>query len=161
MTLRIKTYTSEYKNEVGDLISNIQRNEFGIQITLEDQPDLNDIEHVYQSGSGNFWVAVQDDDVVGTVALIDIGNSQAALRKMFVAKEYRGKEHGVSQKLLNEVIAWCRAHRISEIYLGTVDVLKAAQRFYEKNGFKEIPKTSLPSRYPVMEIDSKFYAISL
>jgi hypothetical protein len=32
--------------------------------------------------------------------LLDIGNNKSALRKMFVAKDYRGKEFGVAQNLL-------------------------------------------------------------
>ncbi|MES1217848.1 MAG: GNAT family N-acetyltransferase, partial [Bacteroidota bacterium] len=37
----------------------------------------------------------------------------------------------------------------------------AAQRFYEKNGFKEIRKQELPETFPVMEVDIKFYRFSV
>ena len=39
-----------------------------------DQPDLLQIPQFYQSGAGNFWVALDGEEVVGTVALLDIGN---------------------------------------------------------------------------------------
>ena len=62
--------------------------------------------------------------------------------------------------LLNELLAWAREKDLSEIYLGTTSKFLAAHRFYEKNGFEEIPKSSLPERFPVMIVDVKFYKYS-
>ncbi|WP_282433094.1 GNAT family N-acetyltransferase [Legionella gresilensis] len=56
------------------------------------------------------------------MGLIDIGNGQGVLRKMFVAKNYRGKERGIAQLLLNKVLIWCADKQIDEVYLGTVSV---------------------------------------
>ena len=52
-----------------------------------------------------------------------------------------------------------RARRIEEIYLGTNEEFLAAHRFYEKHGFAEIPREHLPSKFPVMAVDSKFYVL--
>ena len=46
---------------------------------------------------------------------------------------------------------------IAEIYLGTTEKFLAAHRFYEKNGFAEVRRDELPSAFPVMAVDSKFY----
>jgi len=35
----------------------------------------------------NFWVALHENVVVGTIGLINIGNGEGALRKMFVHKK--------------------------------------------------------------------------
>jgi hypothetical protein len=91
---------------VTNLIVGIQRGEFGIAITADDQPDLSSIPHFYQTGAGNFWVAVVDDEVVGTLGLRDMGNGGVALRKMFVAAKVRGEPHRVAQRLLSAAIAW-------------------------------------------------------
>jgi RimJ/RimL family protein N-acetyltransferase len=45
--------------------------------------------------------------------------------------------------------------------LGTTDAFKAAHRFYEKNGFTEIPEHELPAMFPRMKQDTKFYRIEL
>jgi len=155
--IHIVEYKNDYQQQVIDLILGIQTKEFNVPVTLKDQPDLETISSFYQRGNGNFWVALLDDKVIGTIALIDIGNSQCALRKMFVAKEYRGKGKGVSKRLLCTVLDWCKFKNIKEIYLGTVSILHAAQRFYEKNGFDEIAKNELPVNFPIMEVDTKFY----
>ena len=44
--------------------------------------------------------------VVGTIALLDIGNKCGALRKMFVKEEFRGSEFGVRHTLLNTLVKW-------------------------------------------------------
>ena len=63
----IEKYREAYKNEVINLILDVQQNEFQIPITREDQPDLKDIPNFYQTGAGNFWVAICNGKVVGTI----------------------------------------------------------------------------------------------
>ena len=48
----------------------------------------------YRRGNGNFWVALADGEVVGTLALLDLGEGQGALRKMFVQAPHRGPRGG-------------------------------------------------------------------
>ena len=155
--IRIAGFSSEYQEGVIDLILGIQQNEFGIGITAKDQPDLHNIPGFYQKNHGNFWVAMVDEMVIGTISLLDIGNGQAALRKMFVNKEYRGPKFNVAAKLLEALFDWARSAGFTKIYLGTTPKFVAAHRFYEKHGFEEIPKESLPRAFPIMSVDTKFY----
>jgi len=161
MNIQVHTYSDFYKQPIIDLILDIQRNEFGVPITLEAQPDLKNIHSFYQKDKGNFWVAITDDKVIGTIALLDIGNSRGALRKMFVQKDFRGKEYGVGQTLLNTLLEWAKQKSFEETLLGTTEKFIAAQRFYEKNGFVEIEKCLLPGEFPVMEVDVKFYKYTI
>lgn len=159
--INIEIYRDINKKGVADLILHIQNAEFDIPITLELQPDLNEIPGFYQINNGNFWIAKIDNKIIGTISLLDIGDRKAALRKMFVGKDYRGKEFGVGQKLLNTLIEWAMCKGFKEIFLGTTEKFTRAQRFYEKNGFKEIEKKELPGSFPVMEVDSRFYRFSV
>lgn len=160
-TLRIETYSKIYQREVSELIISIQRNEFHVPITLDDQPDLKSIETFYQSGKGNFWIALQNENVVGTIALIDIGKDQVALRKMFVRSAYRGAPFNTGQQLMDVVFAWCRQKRIRQIILGTLERFIAAQKFYRRNGFIEVQKEQLPQNFPRMALDNMFFAKSI
>lgn len=63
-----------------------------------------------------------------------------AVRKMFVKQEFRGREYSIAQILLETLISYCKENQIDDIYLGTVSVLKAAQRFYERNHFAKTEK---------------------
>ncbi|MBY5459736.1 GNAT family N-acetyltransferase [Rhizobium beringeri] len=155
--VEIRTFTVDDADAVLSVILPIQREEFGIDITVDAQPDLRVIPDFYQSGKGQFWVAVKDGAIVGTVGLKDIGNNHAALRKMFVSAEVRGREHGVAARLLDRLFAHARDVGLTDIFLGTTDKFVAAHRFYEKNGFTEIAKSALPRSFPLMAMDSKFY----
>jgi N-acetylglutamate synthase-like GNAT family acetyltransferase len=157
MEIKIEPYTDLYKQQILDLIVPIQQEEFNIPITAAEQPDLQQIPEFYQKDNGNFWVAIADDRVVGTISLLDIGHRQGALRKMFVHKNYRGKEHGTGQLLLNTLLAWAQQKGYAEIFLGTTAKFLAAHRFYEKNNFKEVEIANLPASFPRIAVDVKFY----
>ncbi len=157
----IESYTSKYQQQVIELIVTIQSKEFGVPIVAEDQPDLKNIPHYYQKGSGNFWLALTNEKVLGTISLHDIGDKQVALRKMFVKKNFRGKPLNIGQNLMNTALVWSKKHQISDVFLGTVPNYYAAHRFYEKNGFNRIDQSNLPSSFTIMEVDKYFYTKSL
>lgn len=160
---RIRPWTRADQQGVVALISGIQRGEFGLSITPEDQPDLMDIDGFYRPGAGEFWVAEAPGEaegiVVGCIALLDIGGGQAALRKMFVAADWRGAGKGVAKALLATLLEHARASGIAEIFLGTTTRFLAAHRFYEKHGFSRLEKGDLPASFPVMAVDSVFYQL--
>ncbi|KGK43314.1 GNAT family acetyltransferase [Nitrincola sp. A-D6] len=155
--IHISEYKPENRRAVIDLILHIQNNEFGIPITEDQQPDLQDIQRFYQHGDGNFWISLHQDTIVGTISLLDIGNGESALRKMFVRSEFRGQEYGVSSSLLHHALSFARSNGVERIYLGTTAQFLAAHRFYEKNGFVEIAQSRLPVSFPIMAVDSRFY----
>ena len=160
--IRIQSYEPRYREGVRELIVPIQKDEFGIEITYDQQTDLHDIGAHYQKGAGNFWVALNEADrVVGSVALLDIGNAQGALRKMFVAPDYRGHPHRTAQRLLTVLLDHAQHQAITAIYLGTTDKFLAAHRFYEKNGFQKIALEMLPESFPRMAVDTIFYSYAM
>ncbi|MGV6396861.1 GNAT family N-acetyltransferase [Pseudomonas caspiana] len=157
--IQISRFEPTDQQGVVDVIVPIQREEFGIAITAEDQPDLLAIPDFYQVGSGDFWVAKRDGQIIGTIGLKDIGAQQTALRKMFVTAPFRGREFGVAASLLSTLMDEAGKRGVRDIYLGTTDKFLAAHRFYEKHGFVEVAKAELPESFPVMKVDSKFYLL--
>ncbi len=144
-----------------DLVLPIQQIEFGLPIALEDQPDLLDIEKYYRGSGGDIWGAFAGGSLVGSIAVIFIGSGAGAVRKVFVQKEFRGGRWKIAQRLLETLIADCRQRQIAGLYLGTHDILLAAGRFYEKNGFARTDKANLPPGFPLMEVDNVFYSLHL
>ena len=159
--LKIECYEAKHLDGIAALIVPIQQEEYGIAITYDEQPDLRDIPGFYQQGAGQFWVALDGERVIGTVGLRDIGGGSAALRKMFVARAYRGERHGTATALLETLLAHARRLAVETIYLGTTEKFLAAHRFYEKNGFSLIAADRLPASFPRMSVDSRFYHIRL
>ena len=155
--ITIEPFELQDTNHIVNLILNIQQNEFQVPITINEQQDLLNIPTFYQQKKGNFWVAKFNDEVVGTIALIDCGDNIGTIRKMFVKKEFRGKEHGIAQRLLNTLEESARTNTIKSLYLGTLERLEAAIRFYERNGFTLIQKQNLPTVFPLMPVDTHFF----
>lgn len=145
---------------VAALILPIQQQEFGLPVTLADQPDLLAITSFYQTGRGGFWVADARGEIVGTIGLRDFGARRAALRKMFVAAPWRGRVvggGGVAQGLLDRAAAHAAEAEVRELWLGTTDRFVAAHRFYERNGFARAQRGDVPPGFPLMAVDSRFY----
>ena len=161
MKIEIKKLDNSDSENIVDLILPIQQLEFAVPITLNDQKDLLDIEEFYIKTGGNFWGAFTNGELCGTIALLTFGKNRGAIRKMFVKKEYRGKEFGIAAALVVDLIKFCHMNGIEKLYLGTVDILKAAIRFYEKRGFVPVKKEDLPEDFPVMPSDNVFYCLDL
>ncbi|WP_423147863.1 GNAT family N-acetyltransferase [Rubrolithibacter danxiaensis] len=157
----IKTLNNAYCKPILNLILPIQQIEFNVPVTLEGQPDLLDIETHYYGTGGGFWGALHKEELVGTIALISTGHNAGAIRKMFVKKEFRGSDTGIAQQLLKTLIEYCIDQQITDLYLGTVDMLKAAHRFYERNGFQRINKEDLPHYFPAMMGENVYYHLHL
>ena len=159
--IAISPYAGGDAAGVRDLILGIQQGEFGGRISWEDQPDLHDIPGWYRAGHGEFWVAKDASNrVVGTIGLRDMGAGYGALRKMFVAKEWRG-HHAVALRLLQTLVAHASAAGFRTILLGTTEAFHAAHRFYEKNGFRRVEGRTLPETFPRMSGDTRFYRLDL
>lgn len=159
--LKICPIDNSYSLQVINLILNIQQKEFNVPLTIHDQPDLFEIESFYTDAGGNFWGAFIDGALVGTIALVKFDERAGAIRKMFVKKEFRGKDLNIAQKLLEVLINFCCEKGIDDLYLGTITVLKAAQRFYERNHFMKIEKEKLPKQFPLMNSDDVFYHLNM
>ncbi len=161
--INITPYENKHHGGLINLVLPIQQIEFQVPITLEDQIDLQDAASYfrnYPKGKGEIWVALCDEEVVGSIGLINIGNGQTCLRKMFVRKDFRGKEHNIAQKLLQQYFDYMQSENLHSVFLGTREDLYAARRFYERNGFILIDKTELPVDFPIMSVDSHFYKYS-
>jgi N-acetylglutamate synthase-like GNAT family acetyltransferase len=159
--IRVDRYAPGDEQDIVDMIVTIQREEFGMSISAHDQPDLMSIRTFYQTGVGDFWVARYNGMVIGTIGLKDIGNGEAALRKMFVAKPWRGRESGVARQLLKCLLDAAKLAGLKRVYLGTTAEFLAAHRFYQKHGFQRINKKALPATFPLMTVDTRFYLLAM
>ncbi len=66
----IEAYSGKYDGEIISLILDIQNNEDKIGLPLSEQPDLLDISRSYRQNGGEFWIALSEGKVVGTIGLM-------------------------------------------------------------------------------------------
>ena len=161
MSVAVEPWSPGHRDAVIAFILAIQQGEFGVPITAADQPDICDVPAYYGRGDGGFWIVREGDDIIGTIALLDHGDHAAALRKMFVRHDRRGREHGIANALLATVLTHARARGLRTLRLGTRPEMLAAHRFYEKQGFERIEPEALPPSFPRMRVDSVFYRLEL
>jgi len=160
--VEVSIYEQRDQAGMAAMVVDIQSREFGVPITYEQQPDLQDPAAFFRKGAGEFWVArAGDRAVVGTIGLVEFAPGEGALRKMFVRADHRGAAHGVAQRLLDTLLVHSRARGLTTVWLGTTALFKAAHRFYEKNGFDLVAEADLPAAFPRMKPDTRFYRIAL
>lgn len=157
--MQIITYNKKYKNQIIELILNIQNNEANINLGIEEQPDLLDIYSSYEKNGGEFWIAVDEDEVIGTIALMNKGNANSVLKKFFVRQDWRNKKVGL--ELYRKLLEFANNHNIKMILLDTPSVAQASHKFYEKAGFKRIDKNELPFEYDYPDRNSYLYLLLL
>lgn len=157
MTITIRPFEPRMARDAVSVVLPIQREEFGFDIGVDDQPDLQDIPSLYHLGKGGFWLAYDGQLPVGTIGLHDIDGTSAALRKMFVVRTHRGREHRVAARLLQALERHAEASGLSAVLLGTTERFRAAHRFYEKSGFVQVNADELPAGFLKMEVDTRFY----
>lgn len=155
--MKIIDYSDEYRQQVIELILHIQNDEAGIGLSVEEQPDLLDVEKYYLQNGGRFWLAVEGGELVGTVALMNKGNGNGVLKKFFVRKDMRGKRLGLA--LYEKLYGFARENGYKRILLDTPSVAVSSHRFYERAGFCRIDKA--PFEYDFPDRNSYLYLLSL
>ena len=99
---------------------------------MTDDFDYETIPEVYK-GRSRLWVDLEDAKVVGTIAVGEIDEATARLRRMFVLPELQRK--GIGQQLLNTAFNFAQEQGYTSIRLDTDRRMQKAHAFYERNGF--------------------------
>ena len=107
-------------------------NKVGKVLTDRDE-DLDRILEIYRE-RGRFWVAVQNEKVIGTVGIKEIDNTTAKLKRMFILPDHQGR--GVGRMLLDHALSFAKAQGYTKIILRTDKLMTGAHAFYEKNSFR-------------------------
>ncbi|MCW2406839.1 GNAT superfamily N-acetyltransferase [Sphingobium sp. B1D7B] len=143
--------------EVAALVLSIQNDEAGIDLPIEEQPDLLDIAAAYREGG--FWVAQVDSVIVGTIGALRYDDS-GILKKFFVRSDFRGSQ-GPASALYAKVNDWARAQGLAALYLDTPSVATRSHAFYRKAGFELVDRSALPDGYGFPDCDSLIFRLTL
>jgi putative acetyltransferase len=109
--------------------------EFGI-VFGEGAPtdtQLAELPQSYTATGGAFFVALEDEALIGTAGVALIAPSIFELRKMYLRPAARGQ--GVGQRLFDACLAHVTAHGGRQLVLDTTEKMTSAIAFYERNGF--------------------------
>jgi N-acetylglutamate synthase-like GNAT family acetyltransferase len=155
----LRKFVSKDQNELIDFVLNIQNGEFGLGFKKDEQKDLIHTVEFYKGGG--FWVAKNENKIVGCIGLQKLNPKIGVLRKMFVQKDLRGKELNIAQKLFDKLKQEALNLEFDKILLDSPTIAEASHRFYRRNGFLEIGKDKIPKEYSFPDRNSKIFELKL
>ena len=116
--------------------------------------EMEDFPGQYTSPKGCLYIALDENQPIGCVALRDLGQGICEMKRLYVKPNFRGQKVG---KLLAEiVIKAARAMGYDYMRLDTIPSMKHANMLYTTLGFKQIP----PYRFNPIE-GATFFELNL
>ncbi len=134
MSKTIRQYNPSDQPSVKSVILNGLK-EFGFEYTPEYDFDLEDPEKYYLKKGGMFYILEIDGKVVGTVAVVNRGDT-AELKRLYVNKDYQGK--GLGSQLFDTALQFCRDNGFKKVEFETNKKFEKAHLLYRKRGFKTV-----------------------
>ena len=138
MQVTIRKFKPGDQDAVCELITGIMQQEFPQSAAAYPTADLDAIAKVYGNGDEGFFVAANQDHVIGTVAVKKEDNRIALLRRIFVAPDHRKRR--VGDALIDYAINFCKQHGYQEIVFKTSSKMDGAIRLCQKKGFQQRAK---------------------
>jgi putative acetyltransferase len=90
----------------------------------------------YAPPRGALYIAHQNGEPIGMVALRGRDDGRAEMKRLYVRPAGRGL--GLGRQLIEHVIAAARGRHYTAIVLDTLPVMQSAQQLYEEFGFRDI-----------------------
>lgn len=123
----IRKFKAEDRVRLLRLIRNILVEIFKVR------PKRIELDNGFFRDRGVLYVAEDKGQVIGCVGVIKQKSNVVRLKKMYIAKNYRGT--GIAQRLYNKAQTFSKKKRYKKIILSTTPQMKRAISFYERNGF--------------------------
>ena len=129
----IKKYETKFDNDF--FVLNKAWIEESWILEESDKKDLLNPDKIVHNG-GQVFFALENQKVIGTVAMINSSENRFELAKMTVQEDFRGK--GIANMLMDECLKFAKENKANEIFLISNDSLTIARNLYDKYGFKEV-----------------------
>jgi len=129
--------------------------EYNLMESSEEEQLADPQAHFLDCG-GQIFVALHDDNVIGTCAVVPHGVEEFELAKLTVSSEFRGQ--GIARRLVERCIAYARERDARRVILVSNSQLHVALGLYESLGFKfcavpEVTKYVHADVYMVLDLD--------
>ena len=139
--IKIRRFNPGDENSIKELILQIMNTEFGEDASAYPTEDIEDLERSYGGLGEAFFVALDDEKIVGTVGIKKEDKRVALLRRLFVAAPYRQRQIGI--KLIDQAIQFCHQVGYEEIVFKTTSRMERAIKVCQKQGFIQRAKIDL------------------
>ena len=151
MKVEIVSYSNKYSKYFYELNYD-WLNEFFYVEEYDEQVLKNCKSEIIDKG-GYIFFALNNSQVVGTMALILKENGIYELNKMAVKKDLRG--NGIGHQLIQYIIDYSVKNNFESVILYSNTVLKNSIHLYNKFGFKEIDNPDAPYKRSDIKMELK------
>lgn len=86
------------------------------------------------------WVALDDNKIIGSIAIIKAESYTAQLRWFIVDEQYQG--NGIGKRLMDTAMRFSKEQGYNHIFLWTIQKLDAARHLYKQYDFKRTDQIS-------------------
>lgn len=101
------------------------------------EKELKELPGAYGGPRGRLILAIDDEEVAGSIALRDLGGGVCEMKRLFVRDKFKGR--GIGQALAEKIIAEARALNYKSMRLDTLPAkMGKAVALYRSLGFEEI-----------------------
>ena len=119
----------DYSNHLKGLSAEDKRSRFGFHVTDYNIDQLI-LRMVYSPHEHELWVATDGDDIVG---FGHMAKNQDDSWELAVSVDSKRQRKGVGDKLIGEMLAWAKFHRISEVFMHCIEENKVIQYLATKH----------------------------
>ena len=147
MNIEIDTLRPEHTRRFADL-NRAWLDEYHLMEPAE-ETQLADPQEYFVGAGGQIFVALHEDVVVGTCAVLPNGVEEFELAKLTVSPACRGQ--GIARRLVGHCVAFARDRGARRLMLISNSQLRAALRLYESLGFEYRPVPA-GAKYEVADV---------
>lgn len=159
--ISIVPFEEGYTQDVIDLVLHFQNDGTRPTVTVADQPDLLNIADAYIRAGGNFWLALEDGRLVGSIGIMPCGRDIAVLKKFFVYESHQGEPVHLGRQLYAVFLRFAKERGFRTILLDTPRNTVRAHKFYEKAGFRRVEESEPPVAFSHPYRDCDFFLLQL
>lgn len=149
--IQIIPYREEFKEDFKAI--NYEWLERYFVVTELDKIAFNNPSKEILDKGGYIYLAMQDNTVIGSVALERITNTQYALTRMGVKAKQQGNKIG--QSLVETAVEKCKELNVKSVILYTNHILINALNLYFKNGFKCVALDAVAYKRATIKMELK------
>lgn len=123
---------SEYSNHLKNLTEDDKRSRFGFNIT-DFAIDQLILQMIYKPNDHELWVATDRNNIIG---FGHMAKNDETSWELAVSIDSRYQRNGVGNKLIVEMLAWAKFHKISQVFMHCIEDNKVIQHLARKNNLE-------------------------
>ncbi len=100
------------------------------------EEELTTLPGKYAPPDGAILLAVENDEIIGCVAIRPITEQQAELKRLYLRSAYQGQ--GIGKQLFHKAMSRAKTIGYQSVVLDTLPTMQSALYLYQAYGFREI-----------------------